>query len=146
MKKKYVEPVMVVDDFSMNEMVAKCELNVNATFTSQISQVDPNCGKSQQDLIDSGRSTTAYATISDFGEGFGDFDNEDKDNDWLSNYAAAVEPDSGRHCFLPKYQAKGFCTFDASKYTFMDYAQSNPGQPQIPACAPDTGSSLLQNS
>ena len=36
MKKKYVEPVMIVDDFTVSETIAKCQFTYETTFSAQM--------------------------------------------------------------------------------------------------------------
>ena len=133
---------MIVEDFTVTDMVAKCELISNNTFTQQLTSVDSNC-KAENNA----KNTTAHQIISSFGEGSGDFDNADKDNGWNTNNEGAFGKDWNLHCFLPKYQTSGFCSFDASAFTFMNYAQDAIHGVAIPACSKDdSGSSLLQNS
>lgn len=141
MKKTYVEPVMIVEDFTVSEMVAKCELITNNTFTEQLSGDVPACAAENNS-----KNTTAHMMISSFGEGSGDFDNVDTDFGWNTNNEKHAE-DTNRHCFLKAFQATGFCTYVADGLTFMDYEQKAMHGVAIPPCSKgDSGSSLLQNS
>ena len=150
MKKKYMEPQMIVEDFTVSEMVAKCELISNNTFISGISHKVSAC---RSDAPANAAHPMAYQIISSFANGeddCADFDNVDGDNNWVTNTEVPSE-DSNRMCFLTKFRDDGFCTFDAGAYTFMNYAH-NPVNAEdnssyIDPCTPgDNGSSLLQNS
>ena len=145
MKKMYVEPRMVVEDFTVSEMVAaKCQFDIHNMFSQQLSWNTPACAKAQQQALDNG-TYDIYALVSTAYENGIDLDNADKDGNAYLNDGTT---NGDGYCFTPSYQNvsdSNICEKDASNMTFLGYDHSGYNTP-IPACSADAGSNPLQNS
>lgn len=139
---------MIVEDFTISEMVAKCTFITVNTFTQEMSY-DDKCRKAQEDAF-TNNTMTEFQLLTNLANGGGDFNNWDNDYTWNTNnapvgeHANQMDPDAMNpvNCFTSVQQ----CMFDVEKenITFMSYPQI--GTYPIAACQADSGSSLLQNS
>ena len=148
MKKKYVEPVMVVEDFNVSETIAKCEFISSSLFTNEMAHTGEGgsavCKKARDDAYKRDKHAE-FDVLSDLYSAGGDFDNADNDYDWRTNNTGYNEAiGENKNVFTSTYATASICQIKADNMTFMDYP--NKAFPEMPACAKDSGSSLLQNS
>ena len=144
MKKKYVEPVMIVEDFSMNETIAansKCLFDVNQMFTGEMTAASAPCKEASDKAANDIALGRAYEIIGKAYDGDLDLDNKDHDNDMLTGL--------DEKCFTEGYKTSGagVCVIDGGNMTFLSYKhapewESNP----LDACKPSEGTNPLQNS
>lgn len=151
MKKEYTKPTMYVDDFTMSEMVAKCEFITNNSFTAEIARGrgDHPCELARLEAYNRGKGPE-YEYLSTIYNASGDFDNADKDNNWGTNNTGYNESiGENKNVFISTYATADICQIkaDTENISFMNYAHDGVGAyPKMSACTKDTGSSLLQNS
>lgn len=142
MKKNYVEPVMIVEDFSMNETIAsnsKCIFDVNNMFTGEMTLASAPCKAASDKASKDMNLGRMYEIIGKAYDGDLDLDNVDKDNDFLSG------PDG--KCFTDSYSGSGVCVIDGGDMKFLTYDHKPSWEPNpVDACKPDDGVNPLQNS
>ena len=149
MKKVYYKPMMVVEDFTMNDSIAnnaKCTFDVNNFFSSQMYHLNENCkkytDKYQYQNADSSLEARYWHTLNNANAGM-DWNNSDNDSNYSTQMGASES------CFTPDYM-KGsslgeFCQRDASQEAFANYANIN-GYPKMDPCEKGSGVNPLQNS
>lgn len=144
MKKTYMEPQMIVEDFTVSEMIAKsCRApSGEIGLIQQMTQFQPTCPSGAEPGW-SKEMGTAYADLCDLYEGMYDVDHNPNTGTGTTGSAPYR---GGEHCFTEAYYKHSgsfdaICSFHDESINFI--VQSSPNNSSA-LCSDDEG--ILFNS
>lgn len=147
MKKNYESPKLIVEDFTVSEMVAKCDMTIETGFASQNACFGGNEQRFKVNPLPNDTRNMEYyewRTVSDAWEGNYNVDN----NIHTGSTNGMIK--GADYCFASKWAGGNTCSFDASGMAFLSFAttQNSPnGDINIQPCSHDTdGVTPVQNS